>query len=249
MPQAVGEEYGAFESEQLRQGRRGVPMDRVNELTKDCFNALFQVRQLDEASLPPPEILHQRLRGFVDALFQRGAQAGFSREDLDDIAYAVVALADEVAVSKSERYRQHWLPNLLQLHYFHENVAGVAFFTRLEGIRKNPRRTDVLRVYYLALAFGFRGKHAVRGGELELFNLTEALHRELARGRQFESEVLSPRGERPQEALALSGRSGPLLWISGAAAGAVLLLYLGLRIEVAREKGSIVDRISAASPP
>src|SRR5207237_4035065 len=111
-------------------------------------------------------------------------------------------------VSKCDRFRQYSLPNLLQRHYFHENVAGVAFFTRLEGIRKDPRRAEALRVYYLALAFGFRGKHAVRGGELELLNLTEALHRELGRGRRFESEMLSPRGERPQEALALSGRSG-----------------------------------------
>jgi type VI secretion system protein ImpK len=247
--QASGERYAAVEQTQMQQGMRGVPMDRVNELTKDCFNALFQVRQLDEASLPPPEILHQRLRGFVDALFQRAAQAGFSSEEVNDIAYAVVALADEIAVSKSDRYRQYWLPNLLQLHYFHENVAGVAFFTRLEGIRKDPRRNDVLRVYYLVLAFGFRGKHAVRGGELELLNLTEALHRELSRGRRFESEVLSPQGERPQEALALSGRGGPLLWISAAAAGAVVVLYLGLRVAVAASASSIVDRISAASPP
>jgi len=224
-------------------------MDRVNELTKDCFNALFQVRQLEESSLPSPEILHVRLRGFVDALFQGGAQAGFTREDVNDIAYAVVALADEIALSKSDRFRQYWLPNLLQLHYFHENVAGVAFFTRLEGIRKDPRRTEVLRIYYLALAFGFRGKHAVRGGELELLNLTEAVHRELSRGRRFESEVLSPRGERPQDSRALSGRSGLLLWISAGAAASVLVLYLGLRVAVAASASSIVDRISAQTPP
>jgi type VI protein secretion system component VasF len=107
----------------------------------------------------------------------------------------------------------------------------------------------VLRVYYLALAFGFRGKHAVRGGELELLNLTEAVHRELSRGQRFESEVLSPRGERPQDSRALSGRSGLLLWISGGAAALVLVLYLGLRVAVAASASSIVDRISAQTPP
>jgi type VI secretion system protein ImpK len=224
-------------------------MDRVNEITKECFNALFQLRHLDESSLPPAEVLHQRLRGFVDGLFQRAAQEGFSREDVNDIAYAIVALFDEVALSKSESFRQYWLPNLLQLHYFHENVAGVAFFTRLESIRKDPRRADVLRVYWLALAFGFRGRHAVRGGELELYNLTETIHREMSRGRRFESEMLSPRGERPPDALALSGRSGRMLWISAAAAALVLTLYAGLRIGVATSASSIVQRIAAASPP
>ncbi|MFL5436788.1 MAG: DotU family type IV/VI secretion system protein [Myxococcales bacterium] len=224
-------------------------MDRVNEITKDCFNALFQLRHLDDSSLPPAEALHHRLRGFVDELFQRAAQEGFSREDVNDIAYAIVALFDEVALSKSESFREYWLPNLLQLHYFHENVAGVAFFTRLESIRKDPRRADVLRVYWLALAFGFRGKHAVRGGELELYNLTETIHREISRGRRFESDVLSPRGERPPDTLALSGRSGRMLWISAAAAAAVLTLYAGLRIGIATSASSIVERIAAASPP
>jgi type VI secretion system protein ImpK len=226
-------------------------MERVNEVTKDCFNALFQLRQLEESSLPAPEILHRRLRGFIDALFQKAAEAGFTREDANDIAYAIVALADEVALSKSERIRHYWQPNLLQLHYFHENIAGEAFFTRVETIRQYPRRAEVLRVYYLALAFGFRGRHHVRGGELELMNLTEGLHHELSRGRRFESETLSPSGERPTETMALSGRSPLLLWISAGAAAAVLVLYLGLRVSIGITAGSTVDRIGAINvkPP
>src|SRR5882724_4465066 len=128
-------------------------MDRVNEVTNSCFNALFQVRQREESLLPPPQVLHQQLRRFIDTLFQRAGQLGFTRDDVTDIAYAIVALADEIVLSRSEGLRQYWLQNLLQLHYFHENVAGEAFFTRLEGVRRDPRRVDVLRVYYLALAF------------------------------------------------------------------------------------------------
>jgi type VI secretion system protein ImpK len=224
-------------------------MDRINEVTKDCFNAIAQVRQLDDASLPAPELLHQRLRSFIDAMFQRAAQAGFAREDVNDIAYAIVALADEVVLAKSEQVREYWIPNLLQLHYFQENVAGEAFFTRLEGIRRDPRRVEILRVYYLALAFGFQGRYRVRGGELELLTLTDALQRELARGRRFESETLSPNGERPSEALSRSGRSGPLLWVSIAAMGLALVLYIGLRVGVAVSAGSVVERISAANTP
>ncbi len=224
-------------------------MDRINEVTKECFDAIIQVRQLDDASMPQPEALHHRLRSFVDGMFQRAAQAGFSREDANDIAYAVVALADEVVLAKSEEIRQYWIPNLLQLHYFQENVAGEAFFTRLETIRKNPRRAEALRVYYLALVFGFQGRYRVRGGELELMSLTESVHRELARGRRFESETLSPSGERPAEKLGGAGRSGPLLWISLGAVGLALLLYLGLRITIGASAGSVVDRISAVNIP
>ena len=224
-------------------------VDRVNEVTRDCFNAVLQVRQLEDSALPAPALLHERLRGFIDAVFQRGLQAGFTREDVNDIAYAIVALADEVVLSKSDAIREYWIPNLLQLHYFKENVAGEAFFTRLETIRRDPRRVEVLRVYSLALAFGFQGRYRVRGGELELLTLGETLQRDLLRGRHYDGEVISPSGERPDEALSRRGRAGPLLGISVAAVGLAVLLYFGLHVGVSSATGSVIERIDAAKPP
>lgn len=225
----------------------GVRMDRIDEVTKDCFNALNQIRQLDEGSLPAPEVLNARLRSFIDVMFQKATAAGFSREDANDIGYAVVALADEVVLNKSEMVRQFWLSNLLQLHYYNENVAGEAFFTRLQTIKRDPRRFDILKVYYLALLFGFQGQYRVRGGELELMNLVDSLQRELTRVQKYESETLSPQGDRPNEVLARGGRSGPLLWIALAGAALAVVLFLGLRVSVAVSAGSVVDRIVEVS--
>ncbi len=224
-------------------------MDRITEVTRECFNAVVQVRQLDDASLPPAQVLHQRLCGFVDAMFRRAAQEGLSREDASDAAYAIVALADEVLLAKSEEVRQYWIPNLLQLHYFRENVAGEAFFERLEGIRRDPRRAEVLRVYYLALVFGFQGRYRVRGGELELLTLTDALARELGRGRRLDGETLSPSGERPSGAASRAARGGPLLWASLGAIGLAVVLYLGLRVTAASGASTVADRIAAIHVP
>lgn len=222
-------------------------MDRINGVTSECFNALAQLRQLDEAALPSPEALHRKLRGFVDAMMQRAAQAGFSREDVNDIAYALVALADELAQSKSETLRQFWGNQQLQLHYFQENVAGEGFFTRLEALKRDPRRHEVLRVYALALLFGFQGRYRVRGGELELMNLQDELHRLLARSRAHESETLSPHGEPPE--VARAGRSGRamVLYAAAGVALAALLLVLVLRIWLGFSASSVVDHIAAAS--
>lgn len=224
-------------------------MDRVTGVTGECFNALVQLRQLEDAALPAPEVLHRKLRGFVDAAMQRAAQAGFAREDVNDIAYAIVALADELALSKSERIRQFWDGQQLQLHYFHENVAGEGFFTRLEGLRRDPRRHEVLRVYYLALLFGFEGRYRVRGGELELMNLQDDLQRELARSRAHDSETLSPQAEPPETARARGGRSGRLLLAAGGTLAAALLLVIGLRVWLGASVGSVVERIAAANLP
>jgi len=224
-------------------------MDRVNQVTQDCFNAVAQLRRLDDASLPPAESLHRRFRGFVDALFQKAQQAGFTREDVDDMAYALVALADEVALGKSDQVRQYWVGHELQMHYFKENVAGEAFFTRLETLRKNPRRVEVLRVYYLALLFGFQGRYRVRGGEIELMNLVEDLERDVARGRKGDLETLSPEGEPPDRTRSSGGRGGPLLWIGAGAAAALLVVWVGLAIWVGSSAGSVVSRIAAANLP
>jgi type VI secretion system protein ImpK len=224
-------------------------MDRITGVTGECFNALAQLRQLDEAALPPPEVLHRKLRGFVDAAMQRAQQAGLSREDVNDVAYAIVALADEIALSKSETIRQYWDGRQLQLHYFQENVAGEGLFTRLEGLRRDPRRHEVLRVYYLALLFGFEGRYRIRGGELELLNLQDDLQRELARSRAHDAETLSPQGEPPETAGARGGGKGWLLLLAGAGLAAAVLLVVGLRVWLGLSVGSVVERISAANLP
>jgi type VI secretion system protein ImpK len=223
-------------------------MPSIEAITQDCINALIQLRQLEDLALPQPEILHGRLRAFIDTLFQRAAQAGLSREDANDVAYPIVALADELMLSRPDPLRGYWIGHLLQLHYFHENVAGEAFFTRLDAVRGDPRKADVLRVYYLALVFGFQGRYRVRGGELELMNLIESVQRDLGRA-QRDTELLSPSGDRPAEALARVGRSSAVIWVGAGALALSLVFYLGLRVSLASRAGDVVDRVAAVQLP
>ena len=67
-------------------------MDRVTEATKECFDAAIQLRGSEAAAVPPPETLYHRLRGVVDEMLRRAAVLGFSHQDAQDMAYALVAL-------------------------------------------------------------------------------------------------------------------------------------------------------------
>ncbi len=203
-------------------------MDRVNEVVKSCLDAAVQLRRAEPSSLPQPEQLHHRLKGYVDELLRKTADVGFSHQDGQDIAYAVVAFLDEIALTKGEAIRQHWQTNPLQVGLFGENLAGENFFTRLQTLRADHRRHEVLRVYYLCLTLGFQGRYRVRGGELELLTLTDALQKELARARTQDPETLSPNGERPPDSLVSARGIGPLLILSGAAVGLALVIYVGL---------------------
>src|SRR5215471_11222074 len=196
-------------------------MKKITELTKDCFNAINQLREAQAGVAPPPELLHQRLRAFVDELLERGPREGYQERDVKDMAYALVALADEMALAMSENVRRYWMANLLQLRYFNENVAGEGFFSRLESMRRDPRRIEVLEVYYLCLLFGFQGKYAIRGGEIEILNLIDALRGELAQALDVPDE-LSPSSERPDDFIRKSRGRMPFLWVAiGALALAV----------------------------
>jgi type VI secretion system protein ImpK len=223
-------------------------VDPITDVTRDCFDAIIQLRRTSPAALPAAPALQQRFRKLVDALLVRAGQHGFARADADDIAYAVVALADEVVLSCSDELRATWASQSLQLHYFHENVAGEAFFTRLDQLRKDPRRAEVLRAYHVALGLGFQGKYRVRGGDLELMNLTEDVAHLLERGRRFDPEVLAPHGERPDDPGARGHWGGRLLL--GVAAGlllAAVLLYAGLRVSIGATAEGAARRIQAAA--
>jgi type VI secretion system protein ImpK len=223
-------------------------MGRSIEVTRDCFDAILALREADDASLPDPAQLHAGLRGVVDELLRRAAAAGFGRDDVQDMTYAVVALLDEVVLGKgSEGLRQFWSGQPLQIHYFQENVAGEAFFARLEAVRRDPQRLEVLRVYHLALLFGFQGRYRVRGGEFELLGLTDALDRDLARAEASDTDELSPRGARPAEGAGRSARGGPMLWMGLGALALSLVLYVGLRISLSTSTAAVVERLATTA--
>lgn len=222
-------------------------MDRIDQVTKDCFNAIIQLKQLDPAAQPPPEALYQRLRSFVDTMAHRAQEASFSPEDVRDITYAVVALIDEVALASPGAIRNFWISRPLQLHYFNENVAGDNFFYRLEQLRQDPRKLDVLRVFFVCMALGFQGRYRIRGGEAELAAIYQGVEQDLTRARLLGPEQLSPRGERPQENRARAASELPLVWLSLGAIVLSAVLYVGLRVSLASEAGNVVQRVEAVN--
>jgi type VI secretion system protein ImpK len=218
-------------------------MERVNAITKDCFNALIQMRNIGDDAMLAPEMFHARIIGFIDELFARGQQAGLPERDVQDIAYAMVALADEIAFRKSGGIRDVWMSRPLQLHYFNENLAGEGFFHRLEYVMADPRRIEVLRVFFVCLLFGFQGKYAVRGGELELAVVHRRAREALAHA--LKPEPLSRRAQRPRERVVRAQQGWLTVWIGLFAVLFSLALIIVLRRALDSQSGSLIERIDA----
>ena len=213
-------------------------MDPVDELTQDCFNAAIALRHLDAAATIDPERIHRDIGRLVTRMIERASRLQVSRDDAQEIAYAIVALIDEVAVGGPSELSQYWVGHLLQMHFFDENVAGVGFFSHLKAIQ-TAQRYDVLRVYYTCLLLGFSGRYGMQGAN-ELSDIALSARNALARGGLTEPESLSPRGDRPKEALTSAKKPLRFFWVPvGAVAGAVVL-YLVLGAVIARQAQNLV---------
>jgi type VI secretion system protein ImpK len=202
-------------------------MDRITWLTKDCFHAVSHLRLVADSPASPPAQVYARMRGYVDAMMSAARDAGMPQEDVTALAYAICALADEVVLTRAGALRDHWVHAPLQLVYFNDNRAGEAFFEHLERLSSDPRRTDVLRVYYLALCLGFRGRYQARGAEADLAGISDKTRAALER-RMGKVDAISPDGLRPDDVLARVGDQVPIVALSVGAAVLTGLVYVGM---------------------
>jgi type VI secretion system protein ImpK len=226
-------------------------MDRIDELTADCFNFLIQLRRTDPNAQPPPETVQQRMRSLIENMQRRGLELNLAREDILEMSFAIVGFTDEIAVYYgSPALRQFWLSRPLQLSLFQTNNAGEEVFQRLEAHRQDPRRIDVVRVYYMCLVLGFQGKYRVQGGEAQLQAIIERLAADLQRANLFGAEQLSAHGDRPPgEAVSGSRAALPIVALSVGAVVIALVFYVALRFSLSNEVSSVLDRIAQLVGP
>ena len=216
-------------------------MDKLNQVTSECFNALRQLRELD-GPIRSPDMIHDRLCGFIEAMRERARDQAMPQRDADDIAYAIVALADEIAMGKPEPLRSFWMNKPLALQFFNDALAGEGFFTRLQQVRRDGRRQDVVRAYYQCLLFGFQGKYSIRGGELELMKIVDSLRPEVERNIEV-PDALSPAGEPPDEPMVRPGQRNLFLWIALGVFAVAIAVFIGLRVNLDRQVSGLADRV------
>jgi type VI secretion system protein ImpK len=201
-------------------------MDRINWVTSEALHAVVQ---LGAGSAGEPQQLYERMRGHLEGTRKRAGEAGYTETEQQQIAYALTALADEVAMAQEGPLREHWSKHPLQLQLFGDNVAGERFFEELERARQ-AGRIGVLRTYYLCLSFGFRGRYAVHGGEA-LAEVSEGVRAQLLRSLAL-PEQLAPDGGRPEQGLLEVTRCMPWPVLAAGALALSCALYLGCRVSL-----------------
>lgn len=220
--------------------------DLLGQSLTPLFQLLMRMERSRETQ-SDADRLYRQCCTEVDRFQARAKELELPPSEAENGVYALVALIDETAVNQDGAINDYWQPRLLQTRYFSENNAGDGFFDRLRSLRGDSKNARVLRVYYLCMLFGFRGKYRVRGSELELLEIEEGVRTELQRWNAIPREVLlSPSGKRPYERMADSGRNRLLFGLATVAACVSVLLYVGLRLALARDTSLLMEHINAA---
>jgi type VI secretion system protein ImpK len=218
------------------------PRQRLSEVFAPCFTLIMQLRETD--NLGDSDLLRSRILDLLKSSEQEAFQAAIPSSDIKDARFALVAFLDEAIISSNWESRSAWVAKPLQVQLYGKAVAGVEFFERLERLKADAAlRHDVMEVYYLCLAMGFKGKYQVMGaaGQNEIRLQIEDTFARLQTHARKQDFQLAPHG-RPRDQVATEVKSKLPPWVIAVAAASIgLVVYIAMSIMM---NGSLNDTCS-----
>lgn len=214
---------------------------RLSEVYSPCFTLVLQLRSTD--AFGDAELLRQRIKRLLEKAGQDAARAGAAHEDVQAAKFALVAFIDETILSSEWAQKDHWLARPLQLEIYDRYDAGEEFFVKLDELRAQRNlRAEVLEVYYLCMALGFKGRYQLHDQE-RLRLLIEETYAELKRTPGMGVGVLSTHGK-PRDQVATEVKSKLPAWIVIVGAAVLgLVIYLGMSFYISRAAQDTVRAI------
>jgi type VI secretion system protein ImpK len=202
----------------------------LSDIYGPVLTLIMQLRRTREFG--DANILRQRFRELLERIEREARKAGYTQADIRLAKFAIVAFLDETIIASEWNKKEEWLTRPLQLELFDRFDAGEEFFCNLERLRQRPlENISLLKIYYLCMALGFRGRYQVVDRE-QIRRLIEEVFSEIVRLQRKPLQYLSPHGQRRDEIVNVVVREVPS-WIIGVfalAAGFVFYLVMSFLI-------------------
>jgi type VI secretion system protein ImpK len=186
---------------------------RNADLTEVCSDAIALILQLRNTSDYGEEsVLRQRICDLLNRVERDAKDAGMDFEDIHNAVFALIAFIDETIIASQWSFKEVWLAKPLQLEFFNRFDAGEEFFIRLEKFRQRPHHYgDVLNIYYMCMALGFKGKFQLHEKE-RLREIIDGTYTDLRQVRGKSADSLAPHSQRKDEFVQVVTREIPV-WV------------------------------------
>lgn len=210
-----------------------------------CADLLTFIQSIRKASDPGEyDPFRSKAESLVSAMEQRARDADFPAPLIEMAKFALVGFLDETILQSNWALRDLWAGNPLQLQYFNEFNAGEEFYTKLETLRNadDPKKLDVLEVYFLCLALGFKGKYADLRGMEKIKVLADSISKELRKARS-KADGLSPEWE-PKDQNAGVVKEFPVWMVVVGCSAVLLVLYFLFSTILGNVTDTVIKQVS-----
>lgn len=215
----------------------------IADLSSETLMLILQLRSTNEYG--NATTLKSRVADLFDKFEREGRTAGIDNEKVRLAKFALVAFLDETIISSSWTQKDEWLAEPMQIKLFDTFNAGEEFFEHLHQLRQRASgNADILEVYYLCLALGFKGKYQLQSPE-NLRRVIDDLNLELHPEMYSAIDSISPNAK-PKDTFIQTTTGGIPLWIYPA--GAVLvfvLLYIILSVSISGTASDVSELLNS----
>lgn len=121
-----------------------------------------------KAALGDSAVFRTQMRRALQQAEQSAHALGYSQDDIRYASFAAIALLDETILNSSNPAFRDWAQKPLMLDAFNTLNAGETCFENMRAVMKRAesRSTiDLLELYVLCLALGFRGRYSAASEE------------------------------------------------------------------------------------
>lgn len=138
-------------------------LGKINPLESAASALLALIAKLyHKPHHPSPRQLKQQLVQAIRTFQLNSDKAGYDNTTINEASYALCTTIDEAVMHTPWGRDSGWGEQPL-LSLFHQDVSGgEKFFGNLKALGRNPaKHIDLLELFYICLALGYKGRYAV----------------------------------------------------------------------------------------
>ncbi len=215
----------------------------IADLSSETLMLILQLRATNDYG--NASTLKSRVADLFEKFDREGRSAGIDNEKVRFAKFALVAFLDETIISSSWVQKDEWLAEPMQIKLFDTFNAGEEFFDNLHQLRqRSSGNADILEVYYLCLALGFKGKYQLQSPE-NLRRVIDDLNLELHPEMYSAIDAISPNAK-PKDTLIQTASGGIPIWVYPTGAVIVfVILYIILSVSISGSASDVAEQLKS----